>query len=98
MSTPFWGESDAAIDWCEGNYVVTEYIAEFWNTISSIIIMAIGLFGLYLTIRHKLDLRFQFTYVTLASVGLGSTCFHASLRFIGQAMDVRTLYLASLTV
>ena len=31
----FWGKPTSLIDWCEENYVVTTYIAEFWNTIRS---------------------------------------------------------------
>jgi hypothetical protein len=26
----YWGDMDATIDWCEGNYEQVEYIAEFW--------------------------------------------------------------------
>lgn len=31
---PFWGPIDALVDWCEPNYAVTRYVAEFWNTLS----------------------------------------------------------------
>lgn len=30
----FWGEATSTLDWCEENYVVTRYIAEFCEYIS----------------------------------------------------------------
>lgn len=30
--TGHWGAMDATIDWCEKNYEITAYIAEFMNT------------------------------------------------------------------
>ncbi len=32
----FWGPRTASVDWCEPNYVHTFWIAEFWNTLSSV--------------------------------------------------------------
>ena len=32
----FWGPVTASIDWCEENYERTPYLAEFWNSISSL--------------------------------------------------------------
>jgi dihydroceramidase len=32
----FWGPITANYDWCEPNYLVTPYIAEFFNALSSL--------------------------------------------------------------
>ncbi len=46
----FWGPSTSSIDWCERNYEVTYYVAEFFNAISSIGLVVVGLFTIY-TVR-----------------------------------------------
>lgn len=37
MSTPFWGEKTSYLNFCEEDYLVTRYVAEFINTLSSLI-------------------------------------------------------------
>jgi len=33
QTTGYWENVTATIDWCEINYEITYYIAEFWNTV-----------------------------------------------------------------
>ena len=40
--TGYWGDVDATIEWCERNYVVTPYVAEWWNTVTSLVVLAGG--------------------------------------------------------
>ena len=37
----YWGDMDATIDWCENNYVHTQYIAEFWYVIGATVSLVI---------------------------------------------------------
>src|SRR5258706_11376829 len=84
----YWGDIDSTIDWCEPNYKVTKYIAEFYNTISSIPIIIWSLMGLFLTQKYATkEMRFIFAFLMLSLVGLGSVLFHASLRYYFQLFD-----------
>ncbi|KAF9425467.1 Alkaline ceramidase 3 [Podila epigama] len=81
----YWSPNTASVDWCENNYVVSYFIAEFWNTISSLFIILLGELGLYLCPTK--ELRFNVTFRTISIVGIGSTLFHGTLRHKMQLLD-----------
>lgn len=99
VSSPgFWGDPTSSIDWCESNYRLTPYIAEPANTLSSLVIVAVGVAGVYLH-RRRLEARFLLAFAALACVGVGSVAFHATLRFELQLLDeLPMLYLALIMV
>ena len=89
----FWGVPTASIDWCEQNYVVTRFVAEFWNSVSSLAMVAAGLVGLS-SRRFAKAIRVAFGLLVL--VGLGSVAFHGTLRFELQMLDeLPMLYLVT---
>jgi dihydroceramidase len=73
------------IDWCEPNYQVTEYIAEFWNTLSSVPIILLGMYGWIMHPNVKIRERCMFTMI--AMVGIGSVLFHGLLHRYAQVLD-----------
>jgi len=83
----YWGTPTASVDWCEKNYVVCNYIAEFWNTMTSMVIALLGLVGCYLTRREKMEQRFTVLYAIITVVGLGSVAFHGTLLIEHQLLD-----------
>lgn len=93
----FWGPPTASVDWCERNYEVCHYVAEFWNTITSSFIAILGLVGLYLTHREKLEKRFGALYIGIIIVGLGSVAFHATLLLNSQLADELPMIWSTLT-
>uniref|UniRef100_H2Y7T3 Alkaline ceramidase n=1 Tax=Ciona savignyi TaxID=51511 RepID=H2Y7T3_CIOSA len=83
----FWGKPTSTLDWCEENYVKTVYIAEFWNTISNLI-MILPPFVCALYYWHKkMEMRYVWANISLLAVGVGSWMFHMTLWYEMQLLD-----------
>jgi len=66
----FFGPPTSTVDWCEANYEITFYIAEFFNTISSLTMILCGLWG---AVMHGwLGKRFISVFSCFTVVGIVS--------------------------
>ena len=83
----YWSPSTSSIDWCERNYVVTHYIAEFWNCLSSLSMSVIAGILFVRGLSNKLEHRFLLLSFSFGIVGLGSAYFHGTLTHWGQMAD-----------
>jgi dihydroceramidase len=83
----FWADrgAPALVNWCEPDYVVSAYVAEWWNTLTSLGMVLIGAAGLW-SVRDA-GWRFRLGMVGLAAVGAGSAGFHGTLLRVAQAAD-----------
>lgn len=87
----------ATIDWCEHNYQVSYYVAEFWNTISNLAFIVPQLSQYILLSKYKsVELAFRRAFLSLALVGIGSFCFHMTLARPMQMFDETSMILVSL--
>lgn len=78
----------ANIDFCEGNYTTLSFIAEAWNTFSSVPMSVVAAYGFYRARRHmRWETRWGLAWALLGVVGVGSALFHATLRHVFQAAD-----------
>ncbi|KAM9846227.1 alkaline ceramidase 3 isoform 2-T2 [Aulostomus maculatus] len=77
----YWGQPTSTLDWCEENYIVSVYIAEFWNTVSNLIMIIPPICGAIQTFRAGLEFRHICSFLGLAAVGVGSWCFHMTLLY-----------------
>ena len=75
----FWGPVTSSVDWCEHNYEVAYYVAEFFNCFSNLAIVAAGLLGLRNALRHGYPRRVLVLYTAITVIGLGSAAFHGTL-------------------
>lgn len=83
----YWGPSTSSIDWCEANYAITRFIAEFTNTLSNLVFVSWALYGVKKCRDEKLPLPLALCQVGIALVGFGSFLFHATLRYEWQLGD-----------
>lgn len=87
VDTGFWGPVTSTIDWCEENYVVTHYVAEWSNTISNLCYILVSFYLTYRAYKINLETRFIFIGLTFAIVGFGSWWFHMTLLYRYQLLD-----------
>jgi dihydroceramidase len=82
-----WGERTASIDWCESNYEITPWIAEFWNTISNLAMIVPSLYGCFVVLTQGFETRYLISYIFFLIVGIGSWMFHMTLQYSMQLLD-----------
>eukprot|EP00933_Yihiella_yeosuensis_P055545 TRINITY_DN54382_c0_g1_i1.p1 TRINITY_DN54382_c0_g1~~TRINITY_DN54382_c0_g1_i1.p1 ORF type:complete len:295 (+),score=31.78 TRINITY_DN54382_c0_g1_i1:107-991(+) len=80
-----WGSPNAEFNWCEPDYLTVDFIAEPVNTISNLGMVFLPL--LFLSSHPKLDGDIIGLALLEISIGVGSICFHATLRYSMQLLD-----------
>ncbi|KAJ1811529.1 alkaline ceramidase ydc1, partial [Coemansia sp. RSA 2599] len=81
------------------NYLVSEYIAEFWNSITNGTFIILACLGAYTTIKYDHSRRMLLCYIAMMFVGVGSVWFHATLKYTTQLLDeLPMLYLAGMVL
>ncbi|KAJ5157605.1 uncharacterized protein N7482_008705 [Penicillium canariense] len=90
---PFWGPSTSYLNFCEEDYVVTRFVAEFINTFSSLIFIIYGIYGLN-QLRNKQQTGYRsVSYLGLIGVGVCSAGYHMTLKYHTQMSDELSMHL-----
>ena len=83
----YWGTPDISVHFCEDKYVVSEYIAEYYNTLTAAAYVIIGCLFF--------NTRFKNISVLVMLMGLGTAILHGTLRYYGQWLDEVAMLLLS---
>ena len=83
----FWGTPDVSVSFCEDKYIVSDYIAEYYNTMSALSYVIVGL------LFYKTKLRKLSKIIIL--LGMGTALLHSTLRFYGQWLDEISMLILS---
>ncbi|KAM0756388.1 alkaline phytoceramidase [Meredithblackwellia eburnea MCA 4105] len=81
------GEQTSSIDWCERDYAVTAWIAEFFNCTTNCAFVLLASFGIKKNLENRLEWRFVLGHLGLMVIGIGSALFHMTLLYEWQLAD-----------
>ena len=76
----YWGNPDASVNFCEDKYNVLPYVAEYYNTMSAISYLIVGLILRNFTKLKKISNSILF-------LGVGTILLQGTLRKYGQWVD-----------
>lgn len=83
----YWGDKTVTLNFCEEDYVISYYCAEFCNTLTNILFIWLGLKGIRDCLRYGHPAIFIVAFIGYMVVGTGSTLFHATLKYPMQLVD-----------
>ncbi|EAW08501.1 ceramidase [Aspergillus clavatus NRRL 1] len=99
---PFWGPPTSKANFCETDYAVSRYIAEFINSLTNVVYSKQRQRGIPERLRQKAnkhgDSLRVLPYWGLMAVGLCSLAFHVSLKYHTQMMDDLSMHFATTPV
>jgi hypothetical protein len=75
----YWGMPDASVDFCEDKYIESYWIGEYYNTLSSLLYICVGIPFLFTKIAN--------IALYIIGIGVGSIMLHGTLRCYGQWVD-----------
>jgi dihydroceramidase len=82
----YWLPHSSSVDFCEPNYLLSNYIVEPHNTWSSLLISLIALVGL-LYGNPTREWSVAIMYVVLTVIGIGSAGLHSTMHWLLQSSD-----------
>ena len=83
----YWQPHSSSIDFCETNYLLSSYVVEPHNVLSSLWGLSfIGIIGFYWG-NPTGELRFKIAYGILVLIGIGSAALHGTLHWFFQSSD-----------
>ncbi|RDL37648.1 Uncharacterized protein BP5553_05081 [Venustampulla echinocandica] len=94
----FWGKINSQANFCEEDYIVTKYFAEFINTLTNLGYIYYAYYGIKGNSNRADAILRNLPYLGLASVGIGSGIFHATLKDYTQWGDDLSMLFATATV
>jgi hypothetical protein len=74
----------SSINWCELDYFNSEYIAEYWNTLTGVFLCASSIYAYF---RNNGVTTLYYSNALLFVVGIGTMMFHGTLIYIWQLLD-----------
>ncbi|KAJ5153994.1 alkaline phytoceramidase [Penicillium coprophilum] len=93
---PFWGPQTSYLkwDWLFKDYVITRYVAEFINTLSSLVYIVLGIHGLLRIIKNgQATVGRSLPFFGLMGVGVCSAGYHMTLKYQTQMSDELSMHL-----
>ncbi|KAJ5673527.1 hypothetical protein N7507_002654 [Penicillium longicatenatum] len=84
----FWGSPSSKSNFCEEDYIVSIYVAEFINSLTNLCYIFYAIYGLrQLQQKRQLGFSRALPYWGLMAVGVCSATFHISLQYHTQMLD-----------